>query len=294
MMTALLRQPRTLLHRRERSEVLALGSGHVLKLFDRRMPVERIERELAMSQLAADAGWSVPRVESGVVRNSDGRLGIVFERLQGTSLSDAWGGPRRMFSSAATLAEIHRRIHDWTPVPGMPSQRAYLSQVITTCSRLSPSCRMAAMQVLDSLPDGDRVCHGAFQPSHVITDGQRFGVLHWRDLTLGNPWCDVASTTLRMDLAYSSKGEAGWIKALIGRLRQRSYQKRYRQQNEPEPAQWRGWLLVNAVERLAGAHVPAVAKALQRLIDQELCVLAAGGQSTSGQKVWHGHDPLEQ
>ena len=68
------------------SEVFAWGEGRVLKLFHKWVPAYKVEREYKVTQALHAAGFPAPATYERVA--VQGRLGIVFERVEGLSLFD--------------------------------------------------------------------------------------------------------------------------------------------------------------------------------------------------------------
>jgi aminoglycoside phosphotransferase (APT) family kinase protein len=53
-----------------------------------------------------------------------------------------------------------------------------------------------ARQVLDGLPDGDRLCHGDYHPGNVLQAAGRIAVIDWGAATRGAPETDHARALL--------------------------------------------------------------------------------------------------
>ena len=99
------------------ADVFAWGDEQVLKLYQDWMPAVAIEREFAITRLARSAGLPVPAAEE--MLHIDGRLGIVFERIPGTSLLKILAArPWRLISISRLLADYHARMHACSLPPG--------------------------------------------------------------------------------------------------------------------------------------------------------------------------------
>ncbi|WP_245433164.1 phosphotransferase [Rhizobium anhuiense] len=93
------------------------------------------------------------------------------------------------------MAQLHRRIHEKSG-EGLPSLMARLSARIRRAEGLDPSSRKRLLYQLESLPDGDRVCHGDFHPWNIHGSGQEAMIVDWLDACCGNPLADVCRTYL--------------------------------------------------------------------------------------------------
>src|SRR6185436_13291676 len=103
------------------SEVFAFGSDRVLKLFFPWFRRAKIEREFLVTKSLHAAGLAVPNAFELI--ESDGRLGIVFERLHGISMMrDAARKPWSVFAAARRFAEMHAKMHERDAPTELPTQ----------------------------------------------------------------------------------------------------------------------------------------------------------------------------
>ena len=85
------------------------------------MPSPRIARAVHA------AGLHVPAV--GEIVEVDGRLGLIYERVDGVSMAEtAKAKPWTLFRFARLLAELQADMHASPVVPELPSQRQRLEQ----------------------------------------------------------------------------------------------------------------------------------------------------------------------
>jgi Ser/Thr protein kinase RdoA (MazF antagonist) len=78
----------------------------------------------------------------------------------------------------------------------VPAQRTRLQRKINSADALSVSLKASLLKTLDTLPDGNRVCHGDFHPANVLMSGKDANIIDWIDAARGNPLADVARTTI--------------------------------------------------------------------------------------------------
>jgi aminoglycoside phosphotransferase (APT) family kinase protein len=100
--------------------------------------------------------------------------------------------PWRLGAYARHFAELHAGLHAKS-VPDLPRQRERVEARVRSAP-LEARWRDAALRLLDTLPDGDRLCHGDFHPANVILSGAGPVIIDWPDATSGNPLADVART----------------------------------------------------------------------------------------------------
>lgn len=177
------------------AEVFAWGDGQALKLFrNPATPVAEVEREFHTTAAVHKAGLSAPAVDRMV--EVEGRPGIVFERIEGPTMSQAMlGAPFSLFQMAGGMAELHAAMHS-CELPDLPARRDRLEFGIRAAEALTPDTREAVLKALAQLPDGDTVCHGDLWPDNVIMSPRGPIIIDWAGAARGDPLADVARTWL--------------------------------------------------------------------------------------------------
>jgi aminoglycoside phosphotransferase (APT) family kinase protein len=240
--------------------VYAWDDGQVVKLFhaDARPGQAELEAGIAAAITAADL--PAPRYLGQVV--VDERAGLLFERVQGTSLFALLGRqPWRALALAGTFARVHAMVHSRSA--DLAGQRAYLRRQIGLVENLPERVRTGALEALDGLPDGDRACHGDFHPDNVLLTANGPVVLDWITARKGVAAVDVARTMLVLRDAVLPE-DVPPAKALafnaLRRLFASEYLRRYRALTGLDPAEMAAWRLPLIVARLR-ENVPAREKA---------------------------------
>jgi aminoglycoside phosphotransferase (APT) family kinase protein len=156
------------------ADVYALDSGCVLRRYRDGGDVTD-EAELMVH--VGECGFPVP-----IVYGASG-ADLVLERLDGTTMLHALaGGSVGVEWAAATLADLHRRLHQVPPLRGAEP--------------------------------GDRILHLDLHPDNVILSSRGPVVIDWRNAREGPPDLDVALTAVilaqvAVDPAHSWAGSAG-------------------------------------------------------------------------------------
>ena len=177
------------------ADVYAWGEDRILKLYQDWMPAVAVEREFTITRLARAAGLPVPATEELV--QLDGRLGIIFERIRGTSLLKILETrPGEFISIARLLAELHARMHACILPPETPSQREQIEQGIAWAKDLAEAEKQSLLGILARLPDGNAVCHGDFHPDNILMSDHGPVIIDWMTGRRGHPLADVARTVL--------------------------------------------------------------------------------------------------
>ncbi len=231
------------------ADVYAWGEDAVVKLYRAGFVGHRAEAVA----LAALVGRGVaPRLVDTV--DCDGRTGLVLERLGGADmLSLMQRKPWRALGVARALANIHLVVHE-IPAPGeLPELRQVLTARIADAV-MPQYLRDFALQVLQALPDGDRICHGDYHPGNVLVAADRVAVIDWPNATRGVPEADHARTMLLLRRAHPLPDTPVVSRALITASRSvfaHGYARAYRDRSPQPPRQVTPWLVVHAAARLA-------------------------------------------
>lgn len=197
------------------AEIFAWEQGRILKLLRPGFPPSLIRQEQAITSAICKAGIPTPKIYELV--EVSGRPGIVYERIDGPSLM---GNMERhifgLWKYAALLARLHASIHTHTfsPAPeDAPKQKNILAQQIQSAEVLPAAVRSMVLNILDTLPDGDTLCHNDFHPLNVLIGCSGAVVIDWESASLGNPCADVARTTLTLALSRPVQGFSNlWVK----------------------------------------------------------------------------------
>ena len=230
------------------AEVFEWDDGAVLKLF--RSAEGRDEAEAAALASVASAGGPGPRIVGRTIL--EGRPGLIIQRTEGVEmLSLLAKRPWVVVSAARMLADAHLFIHAIPAPVGLQDMRRLLEDRIREAA-MPDVLRSFALAKLESLPEGDRLCHGDFHPGNVFVTGRRASVIDWTGAGRGDPLLDVARTKLLLTLGEPLDPSA-WMRAVVrvGRgLFATVYGKRYASRSTLDETLLKEALVVNAAARL--------------------------------------------
>lgn len=221
--------------------------GLVLKLYREWCPPGWVEYEARIARAVDAAGVSAPH--TGEIVEIDGRRGIEYERVNGPSMIEALAAQWwKLPALARRLAALHLEMHAAQP-QGLPRQRDNLRADILKAQDLPGALKKKALDRLDSLPDGDRLCHGDFHPGNVLISPGGAVVIDWMTACAGHPAADVARTRLLLSVGDPPGGFLLRLLVFVMRgLLYRIYLSEYRRRS-PE------------VVRLSDAYLPILAAA---------------------------------
>jgi hypothetical protein len=234
------------------AEIYPWKTGKILKLFRKGWPISVAENEACNSRLARFAGLHVPA--SGSIVEVDGRVGLVYDLQTEPSLLWTVGiRPWSVIGAARLLAEMQALIHSFA-VPDLPSQQERMRAKIQQAESLSDTEKQTLLETLESLPDGNQLCHGDLHPDNILVGAAGPIIVDWADACSGNPWADVAHTSLLVRFAELPAGTFHRAFIELGRYAFHwFYVQRYGQLRKKDLEQFAAWLPVAAAARLPDA-----------------------------------------
>ena len=245
------------------AESIDWDDGRILRFFPTDMSDDEMHREF----VGADAAWrsGAPVATVYGIEMAKGRVGLIEDRVNGPTMLHAlsaapWQAKRR----GQELAEMHLRLMSLAAPDELPEIKLRLLQALNQAD-LDVSARDKLITQLESLPDGDRLLHGALQPSDVVLHATGPVVIHCAQMASGHADADIAFTLIYLALAVPPPNARLW--PLLDRARHTflaAYQLSIDRRRPDHRAA--AWLPVIATTKLTGAtdHELVI---LRRLID---------------------------
>lgn len=191
-----------------------IGSGRVANAYaygDRALKLYQPGRgkrdaflEAAMLAVLEPHDLPIPRVyQAG---QYDGRWGLVMDRVAGETLgARALVDPTQVPVVLDEMVRLQRLLHA-TPEPRLRPLKARLGANIARAP-IEPALRARRLAALDTLPDGDRICHGDLHPHNIIGEPGATTIIDWLDVTAGAPAADACRSYLLLRLAAADLAE---------------------------------------------------------------------------------------
>jgi uncharacterized protein (TIGR02172 family) len=177
------------------AEIYAWQNGQVLKLFYDWFGLEDIQYELRIAQAVQTSGLPVPCV--GEIIKVNNRNGLTYQRVEGIPMLEVMSHkPWNAFHYARRMAELHAEMHASTIQANIPTLHQKLINKINHAKTLPAALRSKTLALLETMPEGNRLCHGDFHPGNIMVTGQGEIIIDWMDSSLGNPLADLARTTI--------------------------------------------------------------------------------------------------
>jgi Ser/Thr protein kinase RdoA (MazF antagonist) len=252
------------------AEVYPYGEGKVLKLFFSTTPQEWIDKEVDIGQYIQATELPVPKVYERVRTND--REGVVYERIEGPSLLNELAvKPWNVARYARMLAELHGQVHKVQAPKNLETQRAWATGGIPDSEKISKELKANVLQLLESLPDGNQLCHGDFHPGNIIITQRGPVIIDWMTVSKGVASGDMARTLTILEVAKAPEGTPlRWLLEWVRKLFLTTYLKKYLQLSPTTKSSLTAWQAVMAANFLADVSVPGEEAGLRSIVEHGL------------------------
>lgn len=252
------------------ADVYKWGQDKVLKLYRKNCPDEWVKHEAEIGRKLHEAGISTPEVFEIV--EIEGRKGVIFERIFGKTITDIIEKePWLFYEYVRQMALFHYKIHQHS-IDGIPSQKERFTQTITMSSAILGKRVNKILDYIDSLPDGDRICHGDFYISNIIISNGKPVIIDCTSAYRGNPSGDVARTCMIINSPAVFPGIpqiAAAMAAFPKWLTYKIYLNEYLKISKAKIEDIDAWILPVAAAKLKD-RIPGEEKWLMKIIDKRL------------------------
>ena len=170
--------------------VYDLGNGTVAKVLRSDADPRAVQFEYEVAKVAYDLGVPTPKPIDLQVRN--GCAVFIQQKINGDSLARyVLEKPWKLVWATREMAKILARIHTVQVTGLRPIKRAIASR-IRRAPEITDTERDRCLELLEALPDGDRLCHYDFHTGNILVEDERCYVIDWGGATLGHPMADLS------------------------------------------------------------------------------------------------------
>lgn len=210
-----------------------------VKVFGDEYAKSRILSEAATHAKIEEAGLNVPKILE--VTKAGGKWAIVSEFIEGKTLERLMDEePEKRGEYLGRFVEAQLRINS-TKARGLAKLKERVEESLFEAGLPSATLYDLHMR-LESLPQGDKICHGDFAPSNVIaSSGGADYTVDWSRAAQGVPEADAARTYLLF-----------WLNGEIDGAEE--YLSLYCEKSGTPKASVQAWIPLRAAERLASGR----------------------------------------
>lgn len=204
--------------RRSKIYLWGRNDDQVIKIYDKGFPVNEILREYSNNCVLINIkGINIPLVRTYIREGN--RAGIVFDRIEGTSVMDLMQKkPWKTVSLIRQLCDLQLRLNR-NVTSGLLGQEDQFMPDIQTSERLSTKEKQVVSQTMKQLHFRDAVCHGDFHHGNVIVTKNVWYVIDWMDAFSGNPLLDAALTAVNAVISSSPEHIPHFYRSIYHSLR---------------------------------------------------------------------------
>jgi len=263
------------------AEIYAYESDKVIKLYHSHIDESWIDHEHKINQIANQYNCPSPKVYEKI--KIEERVGIIFERIDGSTVTDLLKKPwNKAEHIAMRTAAVHANIHkvsfgssghpfDENSID-LPRQNDYFKSKINDTDALSPEEKSEIIDYLSRLPEKLILCHGDLHTDNYIVMNRKHYVIDWTNAYIGNPASDIARSLLMMESPYGKEFLPPLIRPFISFIvhaYNKSFLRTYLSINNIKQGEINAWRLPVAAARLH-ENVPEEREWLLSIIQKEL------------------------
>lgn len=237
------------------AEVYEWTENTVIKIFNDNEPDEAIDMEINNTKALKNCSFLYPEFIGKLIY--EGKRAVVYEKAAGISMMKQMEAePLSYGRFARKLAHLHYDIHK-NHVEGIRDQKLYFKVRISWSKDITDMQKEKLYKLIDSLPQGDRLCHSDFHPDNVLSGSKGDYIIDWADCCCGNECADVARTILTLKTANVPDNVSKFKQALIMLIRNRFcsvYLREYLKISHKNIQQIKEWYTAAAAYRLCASR----------------------------------------
>lgn len=179
------------------AEVFDIGNKKVVKLFKTGYPIDSVHKEFKNSRLINNIDHCI--IKSYQMIKCNGRYGIIYDKIEGTSMLDLLISTQAIEKYAKTLAALHKKILSYKKVSAV-SIKSIFKKNIERTDKLSSKSKIELIKILRELPEDNCLCHGDFHFGNVMENKDKYYIIDYMNVCKGHKYGDIARTVYLIDM----------------------------------------------------------------------------------------------
>ena len=184
-----------LIGRGTNGEIYRMDREKIIKVFQKSVPIDEIERERKLAQQALLEG--IPTAISYSVVMAGDRYGIIFELIDADTLSATLkNNPDEYDAYTLQYIQLFKKIHS---IKGNPESFVNIKDIyykaIDYCRDYYTDQELSLLKALvESVPDTGTLIHGDYHPNNIMVQYGQLILIDMGDMTIGHPIFDFLAT----------------------------------------------------------------------------------------------------
>lgn len=185
-----------LINERRNNKIFTDGE-YAYKVFNEGYSKNQVFSEASITAMIEEMDINVPSICE--ITTIDNKWAFKFPLIKGQSLYDAiQSDPDNIDKYMDILLSVQTDIHH-NKCPHIPIQKQKLTDYINI-SNLDESLKIDLLDMLNSSPKHNKLCHGNLTPHNIIISDDRYYVTDWNHAVQGNASADIARTYIWMKI----------------------------------------------------------------------------------------------
>lgn len=234
------------------ADIYDLGDGTVFKRFHDDKPDGCIDNEVECTQSEVAIRFGAPKIYEQV--DDERGRGIIMEYVKGKSMLDVMRKGLADFdieTNARKLASLHYQINNYDGSM-FPKGHELMRQRISWSHCLEEKTKQKLYQLLDSLPQGNCVCHTDIHPGNAMITDDGIRIIDWCDTICDARWLDLGRSLLIFE---SKTNLPGFELNEINRFRvawRETYRAAYEKLSGTSEEELEGWMAILSAIKIDG------------------------------------------
>lgn len=193
-----------LISSRETARVYKIDNMAV-KVFKKDHPVSEVLNEALNSARVEETGVNIPKLIE--ISKIEDEWAISTEFIEGKTLKQLMDeNPADVHKYIEMMIDLQIDINN-KRCPLLNRMKEKLTRQIQSVEEIDEGAKYELLTRLESMPKHVKLCHGDFNPSNIIVNGDKVYILDWVHATQGNASADVARTYLLLALESAERAE---------------------------------------------------------------------------------------
>lgn len=250
------------------ADIYEIEEGKVFKKFHNDKPDCSIENEYFCTNKVQTLGLGAPRLYERV--NDQRGRGFIMEYINGKSLLNMMLEEKENIEDyMVEWARLHYKVNSIHGIDLPSAHDVFLERIRNSSTIKKEEVRQRLIQILDSLPRNDCLCHTDLHPGNIMVTQTQYRIIDWCDTMSDSNWMDVARIMIMSEETNVPEGLDAKLVASFRQLINEVYLKEYIRLAGESKEELACWMAVFAAVKLDyedKEDIPVLEKIIQRVI----------------------------